>query len=121
MTRLDVFRHIMPVHLSVIKFSTKEIIMILVRTVFQAKVGRAGILAEAFKKSLDNFPLLNPRVLTDLSGPTDTVVLEVETESLDEYFRSRAEMFADPQFAELSAKVVELLESGRNEYYTIEN
>lgn len=96
--------------------------MILVRTVFQAKFGRAGELAARFVQSIDDFPeVANARVLTDLSGPFDTVILEYDAESLDDVFRSRLEMFADPEFAERNATIAGLIKSGRNEYYTIES
>jgi hypothetical protein len=95
--------------------------MILVRTVFKAKFGRAGELAAAIVKQLPDFPEVNPRVLTDLSGPMDTVIVEFEAESLDEVFRRRLEMYANPQLAQRSALLATLVESGRNEYYTIES
>ena len=96
--------------------------MILVRTVFQAKFGRTGELAAQFVRSITNFPeIANARVLTDLSGPFGTVILEYAAESLDDVFRSRLEMFADPEFAERNAAIAGLIKSGRNEYYTIES
>ena len=95
--------------------------MILVRTVFKAKFGRAGELAAEIVKQLPNIPEVNPRVLTDLSGPMDTVIVEFEASSLDEVFRRRLEMYADPQLAEGAARMAALVESGRNEYYTIES
>ena len=60
------------------------------------------------------------RVLTDLSGPFDTVVLEVETDSLATWERARREMFASPEFQADFARGAELMVSGRNELYTIE-
>jgi hypothetical protein len=96
--------------------------MILVRMVFQAKFGKAGELAAAFKAfgSSGAMPGANVRVFTDLSGPFDTVVQEIEAESLDAYQRSQAAMFADPKMRDLLGKTGDLIVSGHKEYYTIE-
>ena len=99
--------------------------MIVVRNVFQAKFGRAGELAQAMAESMRQ-PTGTPgapsawRVLTDLSGPFDTVVLEVEGESLAGWEQRRREMFASPEFQANFARAAELMASGRNELYTIE-
>ena len=94
--------------------------MILVRTVFQAKWGKAHELVAAFKERMRSADR-RPRILTDLSGPFNTVVLEGEHESLAAWERFRAEMFANPQFAPGSGRIDELVESGRMAYYTIES
>jgi hypothetical protein len=99
--------------------------MILVRTVFQAAFGKGGELAAAMRASsdqmADDFGSGNRwRLLTDLSGPFDTVVLEVEMESLAAWERMRAEMFARPDFQESMAQTQGLIVSGRNELLTIE-
>jgi len=99
--------------------------MILVRTVMQAKFGRGGELAALFAET--NRQLMEEvgvqgrwRVLTDLSGTFDTVVLEGEAENLAEWERVRTAMFQAPSFRESMARSQELIESGRNELYTIE-
>lgn len=38
------------------------------------------------------------RILTDLSGPSNTVVQEIEVESLAAWERQRAEVFSRPDF-----------------------
>ena len=99
--------------------------MIVVRNVFQAKVGRAGELARVIAASMAG-SVGAPggpqawRVLTDLSGPFDTVVLEVEGESLAAWERARDEMFASAEFQAQNARSAELTVSGRCELYTIE-
>ncbi len=61
------------------------------------------------------------RVLTDLSGPFDTVVQEFEVESLAEWERRRAQMFSSPEFEQAMDGVEENpFVSGRAEFYTIE-
>ena len=60
------------------------------------------------------------RVLTDLSGQFDTVVMEFEVESLAAWEQQRKENFASPEFAESFQRTADLIESGRTEFYTIE-
>lgn len=103
--------------------------MIIVRTVFQAKPGRGGELAA---RMAANSPRITEgmteqmgvqrrwRVLTDLSGPFDTVVFEVEFESLAESERARPILFQLPAFQEHMGQVGDLLAGGHNELWTIE-
>lgn len=60
------------------------------------------------------------RILTDLSGPFDTVVQELEVESLAEWERIRAAMFNNPELQEAQASGENPFESGSTEFYTIE-
>ena len=100
--------------------------MILVRFVFQAKFGKAGEVAEEFAKNAKMMSKLvgsnvHGRILTDLSGPFDTIVQELEVESLAEWEKLRAAMFANEDFREAQAALTESpFESGRAEFYTIE-
>jgi hypothetical protein len=59
-------------------------------------------------------------VLTDLSGSFDTVVLEVESESLAEWEQVRARLFQAQSFRESMARTQGMIVSGRNELFTIE-
>ena len=99
--------------------------MILVRNVFRAQVGRAGELAQLMADSFRRAAAAGRgpaawRVLTDLSGPFDTVVVEGEAESLAVWERSRTELFASPEFRAFAERGAELVVSGRSEFYTIE-
>jgi hypothetical protein len=103
--------------------------MIVVRTVFQAKFGKGGELAARMAAGNPEFAaevsrlLGGPRrwrVLTDLSGAFDTVVFEAEAESLAEWERVRAAMFATPEFQRSMAETQDLIVGGRNEFWTIE-
>jgi hypothetical protein len=60
------------------------------------------------------------RILTDLSGPFNTVVEEIEVASLADWERQRAALFADPEFQQSQAVSDLPFESGRMEFYTIE-
>jgi len=99
--------------------------MILWRAVFQAKFGHANDLVAAFKEMNNSIPgdqmgSLQPRILTDLSGPFDTVVMETTHESLAALEQFRTAMFAMPEMSEGASAGTDLIVSGRNEYYTIE-
>jgi hypothetical protein len=97
--------------------------MIVVRSIFQARFGMAGQLAQAFK---DAAPAMSRamggkwRVLTDLSGQFDTVVLEGQAPSLADWERNRQAMFQQPEFRESFSRTAQMIESGRSEFYTIE-
>jgi len=101
--------------------------MILVRYTFQAKWGKAGEIAEEFAKNAEMMSQMvgskvRGRILTDLSGPFDTVVQELEVESLAELEKLRATMFANQEYQEARAALSESqFESGRAEFYTIES
>ncbi len=92
--------------------------------VFQAKFGRAGEVASEMIKGQEMARQVvgdhRARILTDLSGQFDTIVQELEVESLAEWERVRAKMFSDPRFREMTAGGRDLIEGGRTEFYTIE-
>jgi hypothetical protein len=103
--------------------------MILVRTVFPGKFGTGGALAAAMSKENEEFAAAMEkavgarrrwRVLSDLSGPFDTVIFEVETESLGEWQKARDAMFQMPEFGESMKETADMIMGGRNEYWTIE-
>ena len=103
--------------------------MIIVRTVFQGKFGTGGDLAKAMTQGNEEMSEVMAnvtggrrkwRVLTDRSGSFDTVVFEVEAESLGEWENVRAAMFAQPDFGESMAQTVDMIVGGRNEYWTVE-
>ena len=99
--------------------------MILVRFVCRAKFGQASEVVAGFKQSGEIVrtivgPNIRTRILTDLSGPFDTVVQEIKVESLAEWERLRAVIFSNPEFQEAEAALPNFIESGRTEYYTIE-
>ena len=99
--------------------------MILVRTVFQASFGRGGELAATLKSGADRIAAemgteRRWRLLTDLSGSFDTVVQEVEAESIAEWEAMRARLFETAAFRESMAATQGMIVSGRNELWTIE-
>jgi hypothetical protein len=61
------------------------------------------------------------RIMTDLSGRFDTVVLESEVESIDAYFAFLHAAFADPEFQAAQAAMTDSpYQSGSRSFYTIE-
>jgi hypothetical protein len=65
-------------------------------------------------------PDVRSRILTDLSGPFDTVVQEIEVESLATWEELRAKIFASSEFQQ-SMEAAEIpFKSGRTEFYTLE-
>ena len=96
--------------------------MILVRSVFHCEFGKAGELARAFTNP-DRMPegmRLPTRVLTDLGGPFDTVVVETVAESVDDYPRRLQAMFAGADAMEQANPYTTLVRSGHREYDAIE-
>jgi hypothetical protein len=100
--------------------------MVLVRIVIQAQPRQAGEIANLYKENLGTVKKmwgqdLPVRILTDLSGPFDTVVLEITVDRLATWEKIRANMFASPEFAEAIERNPSVsYQSGRTEFYTIE-
>ena len=99
--------------------------MIVVRFVFQAKPGKAGEVVKGFKEGAEMMRRVagsntKVRLMTDLSGPFDTVVQEVELESLAEWEIVRTKIFSDPEFQEAQVGGESPILSRRTEFYTLE-
>ncbi|MEJ2558900.1 MAG: hypothetical protein P8186_22325 [Anaerolineae bacterium] len=95
--------------------------MMLVRGVFQAKYGKGGDLVALFKEASQKWPQgYADRVLTDVSGPFFIVVVEAKVESLADWERRAAEIFAHAEFGDWFARMEPLVESGRREFYNME-
>ena len=96
--------------------------MILVRNVFQLKWGKADealALTEQFRSLGNAQGIRGLRILTDLGGPMFTLVQEMEAESLSEWEQRRGEMFANPEWQAMFARMSDLIEAGRTEFYNI--
>jgi hypothetical protein len=77
--------------------------MIIVRTEIQCKWGRADEALASAKASYEQMQGQLPaakgvRLLTDMSGAQDTIVVEAEIESMDAYFAMLDAIFANPDF-----------------------
>ncbi|MBX3071285.1 MAG: hypothetical protein KF883_12350 [Thermomicrobiales bacterium] len=97
--------------------------MIVARQVFQAKYGRGDALVALFKgfnERLAEEEGISPfRILTDASGPFFTVVTEVEVASFAEWEGEFSKLMARPWMGEFFGNMVELVESGRRDFYTV--
>ncbi len=96
--------------------------MILVRNVFQLKWGKADealALMEQFRSVSGNQGVRGLRILTDLGGTMFSLVQEMEAESLSAWEQQRGQMFANPEWQAMFARMNDLVESGRTEFYNI--
>ena len=98
--------------------------MILHRTIFQAKFGKADDVVAHMKAVIesaadDQIAQLRPRILTDISGTFDTVIVETVHESLASYEQFRAIMLEN-NAGDGNSAMLELVETGSNELYTVE-
>jgi hypothetical protein len=96
--------------------------MILFRITFHAKFGKAGEVVALMKEGRQAAAEQGGtfRIMTDLTGRFDTVVLEVEAESMTEHEQRRAAMFANPHFQQNQSRMAELIDWGESAFYTIE-
>ena len=99
--------------------------MIVVRFVFQAKPGKAQAVIDRFQENAEMMNRIlgdknKVRLLTDLSGPFDTVVQEIELESLAAWEQLRTKIFSDPEVQETQDAGDSQILSGRTEFYTLE-
>ena len=104
--------------------------MILVRTEFQCQSGRTQEAVDLFKAQIEQGLLASDqvttvkrtRILTDLSGRFDTLILEQEVESIDAYLAMLQAMFVSPEFQEAQAALAgdNPIQTGSRTFYTIE-
>lgn len=96
--------------------------MIVVRDVFQAKYGRGDELVALFQELIPAAQAAGMgemSIMTDLSGRFFTIVTEEQVESLAAYEQSRDKLFAAPEFEGWFARMMEIVESGSREFYTL--
>jgi hypothetical protein len=93
--------------------------MILVRIVFRVRQGQIRQVVDAMKQATVDVPN-QPRILTDLSGPFNTLVMETRYASLAAAEEWRNAFFQSQDFKDREAARPEWIETGSTEYYTIE-
>jgi hypothetical protein len=98
--------------------------MIIVREVFTAKPGQASKLAKLFKRAFANDPSV--RIMTDLVGNYNTVVMESTVKSLaefekqmEDYKSGKSDPKMDPKVAEELSKYTEMYLTGRREIWQV--
>ncbi len=98
--------------------------MLIIREVFTAKPGQASKLAKLFRKAFGSDPTV--RVMTDMVGDYNTVIVEVQANSLaefekqmEEYKSGKPDPKMDPKVAEEMSKYTEMYLTGRREIFQI--
>jgi len=98
--------------------------MLIIREVFTAKPGQASKLAKLFKKAFGGDP--NMRIMTDMVGDYNTVVVEMSVNTLaefekqiEEYKSGKPDPKMDPAVAEEMSKYTEMYMTGRREIFQI--
>lgn len=96
--------------------------MILVRDVFQLKFGKAKEAKALVKEAVAiqrKLGFASPRLLTDLTGPYYTFVMELTFQNLAEFEKALKEIMGNPEFGQWYQKMIPLVDSGRREVYTV--
>lgn len=98
--------------------------MIVVRNVFQLKFGKAREAVALMKEGVASQRRVlgegfSARVLTDLTGPFYTLVLEVTAADFAAVESNMPRLFADKEFHANYQKMSELVESGYREVFNI--
>lgn len=97
--------------------------MYVVRNVFTCKPGKAKDLVARFQAArphLQGMGIRNSRILTDTAAGFWTVVVESETESLDDYFEAVRARPATTDLQEAMGDYMELVIGGRREILRLE-
>jgi len=93
--------------------------MLVIRNCFIAKPGQAGKLAALLKETTRVLIPGNSRVLTDLTGEFNRVVLEFEIENLTEFEALQRRYGTDPAIRERMAGYTDLWISGNREIFQV--
>ena len=99
--------------------------MVVIRNVFRLKFGKAREAVPLFKegmaiqKRIASREEFSVRLLTDVTGPFYTVVLEIVVPSLTAFEAEAPRLMGDKAWQENYQKTVALVESGYREIFTI--
>ena len=93
--------------------------MIVVRTTFHAKPGMAGRLAAQAKEFGAVAGMKNLRVMTDVTGDFNQVILEHDVESMGELEEFLARAMSDPAVQEQRKGYTELWVTGKRELFRV--
>jgi hypothetical protein len=92
--------------------------MLVVREVFRAKPGMASKLARILCDAVSGGPD-RVRVLTDLVGPFNSVVMETEVDSLQTFEHRMAQYRVDQEIRSKMAGYTDMYLEGRREIYEV--
>jgi hypothetical protein len=93
--------------------------MFVIRNRFIAKPGCAGKLATQLKEATTAFQMPGLRVMTDVTGDFNTVVMEHTADSLAELEKRMQEIMGSPMYRERMAGYTELWTAGSREILRI--
>lgn len=93
--------------------------MIIVRNSFIAKPGQAGKLATQLKDMANAGNLRNVRVMTDVTGDFNHVIMEHEVESAAAFEELMTKYSSDPQAREKAKGYTDLWVTGRRELFRV--
>jgi len=93
--------------------------VIIVRNSFIAKPGQAGKLAAQLKDMASLGNLLNVRIMTDLTGDFNHLVMEHEVESASEFEELLTRYSSDPKAREKAKAYTDLWTTGRRELFRV--
>ena len=92
--------------------------MIIIREVFVAKPGQASKLAKMFNSTLEGSPY-KVKVMTDMTGPFNTVVMETELENVGEIEKRMKAMMADTKMRDKMTGYTDMYIKGKREIYQL--
>lgn len=93
--------------------------MLLVREIFTARPGQAGKLARLLREAASKFGPADVRVMTDLIGRMNTVVMETLMPDLLTFESRMRDYASNVELREFMAGYTELYAHGRREIYQI--
>lgn len=93
--------------------------MIVVRSTFVAKPGQASKLAAQLKEAAAAAEIPNHRILTDLTGEFNRVILEYEAENIGEFQARMQEYTKGGAFKEKMKGYTDLWLTGKREIFQI--
>ena len=93
--------------------------MIIVRNVFVAKPGSASKLAAQLKEVGAFAGFKNHRVLTDLTGDFNRVIMEHQVENLAEFEANIKQYMTDPAIREKMKGYTDLWQTGSREFLQV--
>lgn len=99
--------------------------MIVIRNVFQLQFGKAKDAVPLLKEGLETQRRIlsdvdvSTRLLTDVTGPFYTLVLELTVSDLATYEAAIPRLFADPDWQAIYQKLAGLVESGSREMFRV--
>ena len=92
--------------------------MLIIRNTFTAKPGSASKLAKLMKDSTSDLPA-KVRVMTDLVGNMNTVIMEMEVKDIGEFERMMKDYSDTPDRREKMKGYTDMYEQGKREIYQI--